>query len=80
MTTPMVTPAIVNKGLVPKERSPHIPSAVKPRIGINIRQVVSPAMPSNKMTVDRSGGVGLSSLFLLGDALIYVYTVTEKLR
>lgn len=32
------------------------------------------------MTVDLSGGVGVSSLFLLGDALIYMYTVTEKVR
>lgn len=30
------------------------------------------------MTVDLSGGVGVSSLFFLGDALIYMYTLTEK--
>lgn len=80
MMTPTIIPAIVRNGLVFNVRSAHTPATARPTIGINIRQVVSPATPSNKTTVDLSGGVGLSSLFLFGDALIYVYTVTEKVQ
>ena len=80
MRIPTIIPIIVIIGLVPNVRSTQTPAKVKPMIGINILQVVSPAVPSNKTTVERSGGVGLSSLFVLGDGLIYVYTVTEKVR
>jgi hypothetical protein len=45
-------------------------------VGTNIRQVVLPISLSNKTTVDVFGGAGESSL-LLGDELIYIYTVTE---
>lgn len=79
---PSMIPIIVRNGLVLYVRSAHTPATARPTIGINIRQVVSPAMPINKTTVEvercGSGGVGLSSLFFIGDALIYVYTVTEK--
>jgi hypothetical protein len=67
---------ITHTGYVPNCVSRYAPRSVPPMVGTNIRQVVLPISLSNKTTVDVFGGAGESSL-LLGDELIYIYTVTE---
>lgn len=66
-----------NQGSVVNVLSSHTPATSKPIVGTNMRQVASAAVPSNKITGDFSVGVGRSSL-VLGDLVIYVYTVTES--
>lgn len=75
---PTAKPPMPHHGSVLNWLSSQRPIAVPPSVGTNMRQVVSAAVVNNKMTVDFSGGVGLSSLFLAAAALITVYTVTEK--
>lgn len=42
----MVIPANISHGLVPHWLSAHAPSKVKPILGVNMRQVVSPSVPT----------------------------------
>ncbi len=78
MKEPSATPVTKPQGLVPNVLSIYTPNSSSPIVGTNMRHVVSPKSLSNKMTADRSGGVGLSSRGFSGDVLIYVYTVAEN--
>lgn len=70
-------PATMIHGVVCSHLSASSPNTVNPIVGTNIRHVVSPIVPSNKMTVDLSGGVGfLSPSFC--DALMYLYTISVE--
>ncbi len=70
IATPITIPMIVPIGLLLNALSAQTPNSTAPMIGTNILQVVSAAMPNNKMTVDLSGGVGVSPLFFAEAALI----------
>lgn len=70
MITPMTIATIVQSGLLLKLLSAQTPRIVAPITGTNILHVVSAAIVNNKMTVDFSGGIGVSSLFLAAAALI----------
>lgn len=62
MLIPVNTPTSDHRGPVFHCSSHHRPSAASPKVGANILQVVSAIVPSNKMTVERSGGGGASPL------------------
>lgn len=79
ISVPMIMPRVNSHGHVPNCRSPKKPRLIRPTVGTNIRHVVLAISPSNKMTVERSGGCGEVPVSL-DDALIYRYTIPRNER
>lgn len=70
---PTKAPVSISHGVVkPVIESPICPSSARPMVGRNIRQVVEPISLSNKITVERCGGVSFGDL----EVLIYFFIVS----
>lgn len=79
MAVPTMMPAMVIQGFVSQDTSAQNPNRMKVTVGTNILHVVSAMVPSNKMTVDGFGGLGVPADGSSG-SLMYTRYSTRNLR